>query len=112
MASTTPESRAKKKFRTLLRATCERRGIKLWLEGHAGSQYGDPSLDYTGALLPPGWARGIPFAVEVKRFDRDAELTARQVETAKAMRVAGIHVAEIKNDDELYAFLNWVESLE
>jgi hypothetical protein len=111
MAST-PEVKAKAKILKSLRSTTERLGYKLWLETHAGDAFSTPTLDITGVVQHPGSLHyGVPFAVEVKRFDGKGKVTGRQEQTIDAMRSAGIAVFVVDSDATLSQFLAWIESL-
>lgn len=112
MAST-PESKAKAVILKRLRETVEQFGLQMWMETHAGDAFSTPTLDITGVLRHPGdtWMYGVPFAVEVKRFDGKGKLTGRQQQTLRGMHSAGIAVFVIDSDDSLNAFIEWIESL-
>lgn len=107
----TPEARAKRLLREGVRRVCDERGHTYYLQGQAGSMYGKVGLDYIGAVLPQGREVGVPFAVEVKRFDERRAPTPRQVSTAKEMRAAGIATFDVTSYVELEEFLEWMRNL-
>jgi len=109
MSSNTPEGKAKTRFRNALRALCADLGVHLWLQGASGGAFGAASLDYIGSILTAHRITGIPFAVEVKRFDEPAKLTKRQQVTTAAMQRAGIVVFSVTTEAELQGFLTWVK---
>lgn len=108
MSGNTPEGKAKTRFRNALRALCTDLGVHLWLQGASGGAFGAVSLDYIGSIRAPHRMIGIPFAVEVKRFDEPAKPTKRQQITMAAMQRAGIVVFAVTTEAELQGFLTWV----
>lgn len=107
MAST-PESKAKKIIIEALKSTCHSIGAVLYFESHAGDGFSTPTLDITGAIKYPGCGLGVPFAVEVKRFDGKGKLTGRQEKTIRDMRHAGIAVFVVASQEELDTLTNWI----
>ncbi len=110
MSKTTPETKAKKQ---ILAALKDAAATYMWLvdiETHAGDAFSTPTLDITGSLrhrLSRGW--GIPFAIEVKRFDGKGKLTERQRITMRTKAAAGVAVFLIDSPEALTSFILWIE---
>jgi hypothetical protein len=105
----TPEGKAKAKILKHLRDTCNTHNWVLDIESHAGDAYSTPTLDITGTMAHPlirGW--GVPFAIEVKRFDGKGKTTERQHVTMQRKAAAGVAVFLIDSDDALVDFLKWI----
>jgi hypothetical protein len=109
--ASTPEVKAKAQILRQLRATVAKLGLNLWLETHAGDAFSTPTLDITGVLKHPDHRNtyGVPFAIEVKRFDGRGKLTGRQEQTMQTMRSSGIAVFLIDSEDSLSDFISWME---
>lgn len=109
MAKTTPETKAKKQ---IIAALTDAALTYMWIvdiETHAGDAFSTPTLDITGTLrhrLSRGW--GIPFAIEVKRFDGKGKLTERQRITMRTKAAAGVAVFLIDSPEALTVFTNWI----
>jgi hypothetical protein len=65
-------------------------------------------LDITGTIGLPEYQWGIPFAIEVKRFDGKGKATERQVKTIRDMRQARIAAVVIASEDDLSTFIAWI----
>jgi hypothetical protein len=107
----TPETKAKTHIMRVLREVCECTGWVVDVETHAGDSFSTPTLDITGTLSHPlrrGW--GIPFAIEVKRFDNKGKLTERQRITMRNKTRAGCAVFLIDSNESLSAFATWIQT--
>lgn len=108
-----PEVKAKKEILKRMRATCTTLGYTLDLETHAGDAFSTPTLDITGTLQiasPPFVFWGVPFAIEVKRFDGKGKLTERQAGTIRRKHAAGVAVFLIEDELGLEDFLAWLRA--
>lgn len=111
--ATKPEVAAKKMILERLRATCTTCGYVLDLETHAGDAYSTPTLDITGTVALGGLSGrdwGVPFAIEVKRFDGKGRLTGRQAQTIRNKHAAGVAVFLIDSPVALDDFLAWMRA--
>lgn len=106
-----PESKAKKRILDALQETCSEYGWILHYETHAGDAFSTPTLDITGTIrhsLSRTW--GIPFSIEVKRFDGKGKLTDRQRKTMRDHTLAGVAVFLIDDEASLQTFLLWIKT--
>jgi|SRR5690348_3078373 len=107
-----PEVKAKKTILSALTAHCNALNYKVDLETHAGDAFSTPTLDITGsincAIFPSQW--GIPFAIEVKRFDGKGKLTGRQAMTIRNKHAAGVAVFLIDSPEALDDFVQWLHA--
>lgn len=108
--ATKPEVKAKKQILDALKATCAEQGYTLDLETHAGDAFSTPTLDITGTIKIPSLSApwGVPFAIEVKRFDGKGKLTERQAHTIRKKHAAGVAVFLIDKPEALNDFLWWL----
>jgi hypothetical protein len=104
----TPEAKAKIKIIKAVKDACNRIGAELYYETHAGESYSSPTLDITGTIGLPEYQWGIPFAIEVKRFDGKGKLRERQARTLREMRQAHIAAVVIDSDETLQLFVDWI----
>ena len=93
-----------------MRNACQQVGAQLYYETHAGESYSSPTLDITGSIGLPEYRFGIPFAVEVKRFDGKGKLTGRQEHTIREMRRGRIAVFTVYSEETLSDFIQWITS--
>lgn len=106
----TPESRAKTTILNAMKGACARTGAMLYYESHGGAEFSTPTLDITGTIKFPENVWGVPFAIEVKRFDGKGKLTGRQEKTIRTMRFGGIAAVVIASDADLAIFIHWILS--
>lgn len=104
------EAKAKQIIQKALKKACEDIGAELYYETHAGESYSSPTLDITGVVGLPEYQYGVPFAIEVKRFDQKGKLTERQAKTIRDMRQAHIAAVVIDSDATLALFTDWIRS--
>lgn len=107
MAST-PETRNKKTIIEAIKSACAQIGAVLYYETHAGESYSSPTVDITGTIGLPEYQYGIPFAIEVKRFDGKGKITERQAHTLSEMRKAHIAAVVIDSPETLALFTDWI----
>lgn len=106
-----PEAKAKKEILKRMCAACTTLGYTMDLETHAGDAFSTPTLDITGTLMLGGTrAWGVPFAIEVKRFDGKGKLTGRQAMTIRRKHAAGVAVFLIEDELGLEDFLAWLRA--
>lgn len=108
----TPEAKAKAKLKTHLKRIHALVGRRLRYNSFAGSPYGGATLvDYEGIARPANGAPGVFWAVEVKRFDGEGKLTARQRMTLSEISDAGGYPFIVDSDASLAEFVEWLENV-
>ena len=103
----TPEVQAKKLIKRRMEEVLKRRQLQAKLTWAGGSPYGGATtVDLTGVIA------GHPIAIEVKRFDGDGKLTARQKMDLRDFAEAGAFSMVIDSEASLSVFIAWLETLE
>lgn len=101
----TPEVRAKERIKRELKKVLDERRLPHKLHWNGGAPTGTPRLDFDGVIA------GHPFYVEVKRFDGEGKLNARQKMDLREYANAGAFSMVIDDEESLARFLLWVQTL-
>lgn len=101
----TPENRVKVRVKAMIKDVCAERRLPYEIDWHAGSAYSS-TLDGTGVIA------GHPVVLELKRFDKVVDLTARQKIKIRAFSDAGAAVFAIVDETSLLYFLHWLRTVE